>query len=163
MEALYGNVLDRAVHPLNLATHPRVVGLREPVFDPVCATDHVKAHGAGVDGVPVTGLFGELNAIIGENGMDPVGHDRHQVLQELPHRFSVGLIDELRDCKFTGSVDAHEQIKLSLCRLHLGDVDAEEPNGVRLNFCRVGLPPPLNIWQARDAMPLQTAMQCGPR
>jgi hypothetical protein len=50
------------------------------------------------------------------------------VLQELPRRLPVGLLDEPGDREFAGSVDAREQGELSLRGLHLGDIDVEEPD-----------------------------------
>jgi len=37
-------VLDRAVHPLNLAIGPWMVGLGQPVLNPVGIADHVEPH-----------------------------------------------------------------------------------------------------------------------
>ena len=73
MEALDGRVLDRAVHPFDLAIGPWMVGFGQPVLDPVGLADHVKAHRPGVNGLPVPRLLCELDAIVGENGMDLVG------------------------------------------------------------------------------------------
>ena len=74
VKALDGCFLDSAVHSLDLAVGPRVVGLGEPMLDPVGFADHVEAHWPGIDGVPVSGLLCELNTVIGENGMDLIGH-----------------------------------------------------------------------------------------
>jgi hypothetical protein len=75
MEALNGRVLDRAVHPLDLAVRPRMVRLGQPVLDAVGLADHVEAHGPGGDGVPVPRLLGELDAVVCENGVDLMGAD----------------------------------------------------------------------------------------
>jgi hypothetical protein len=42
------------------------------VLDAVSFAEHVEAHLPGVGGVPVPGLVGELDAIIGLNRVDPV-------------------------------------------------------------------------------------------
>lgn len=73
IEAFYRCVFDRAVHPLDLAIGPRVVWLREAVLDTVGLADHVEAHGPGRDGVAIPRLLGELNAVVGENGVDLIG------------------------------------------------------------------------------------------
>lgn len=75
MKALDGGVLDRPVHPLDLAICPRMVRLGQTVLDPASPrslgpvaqrlldlADHVEAHRPGVEGVPVPGLLGELDA-----------------------------------------------------------------------------------------------------
>ena len=73
MEAFDGRVLDRAVHPFGLAIGPRVVWLCEAVLDIVGLADHVEAHGPGRDGAAISRLLGELNAVVGEDGVDLIG------------------------------------------------------------------------------------------
>ncbi len=109
IEAFYRCVFDRAVHPLDLAIGPRVVWLREAVLDTVGLADHVEAHGPGRDGVAIPRLIGELNAVVGENGVDLIGHCFKHVLQELPGRLPIRLIDELGHGKLACAVDADEQ------------------------------------------------------
>jgi hypothetical protein len=73
MQALDGGLVDRAVHPFDLAIGPWMVGFGQPVLDPVGLADHVEARLPGIDGIPVPRLLCELDAVIGENGMDLVG------------------------------------------------------------------------------------------
>ncbi len=113
MVALYGGLFDRAVHPLNLAVGPWMVGFRQAMFDPVGLTDHVKAHWPRINGVPVAGLLGELNAIIGENGMDLTGHGFEHILKKLPSGAPVSLIDELRHGELAGAINADKEIELA--------------------------------------------------
>lgn len=108
MEAFDRRVLDRAVHPLDLAVRPRMVRLGQPMLDPVVLADHVEAHLPGAGGVPIAGLIGELDAIIGQDRVDAIGHDTQKVLEEFPGRLPVGLVDELGDRELAGSVDRHE-------------------------------------------------------
>lgn len=161
VEALDGCLLDRAVHPLDLAVGPRMVRLGQPVFDPVRLADHVEAHRPGADGVPVAGLLGELDAVVGQYGVDLVGHRLQQALQELPSRAPIRRFNELGDGELGGPVDAHEEIELTLGSLHLGDVNVEEPDGVTLELLSSGLVA-LDIRQARDAVTLKAAMQRRP-
>ena len=62
--ALDGRVLDRAVHALDLAIRPWVVGLGRPMLDAVGLTHHVEAHRPRDVGVPLAGLLGELDAVV---------------------------------------------------------------------------------------------------
>ena len=71
MEALDGRLFDSAVHPLDLSVGPGVVRLREPVLDVVRLADHVEAHLALLCSVTVARLLGKLNAIIGQDRVDP--------------------------------------------------------------------------------------------
>lgn len=102
VEAFDGSVLDRAVHPLDLAVGPRMIGFGVAVLDPVGFTDHVESHLPGVDGVSGPGPLGELDAVIGQDRVDPVRNHRQQVFQELPRRPPVGLFDELGDRELAG-------------------------------------------------------------
>ena len=52
----------------------------------------------------------------------------------------------------------HEQVELSFGRLHLGDVDVKEPDGVTLEPLSFRLVT-VDIGQAGDAMPLQASVQ----
>ena len=158
MEAFDGRVLDRAVHSLDLAVGPRVVGLCEAMFDPVGLTDHVETHGPRINGVAVPRLLGELNAVVGENGVDLIGHCFEHVLQELPGRLPVCLVDELGHGKFARAVNADEQKQLALSSLHLGDVDVKEADGVALELLALRLVA-LHVRQPRNAMALQAPMQ----
>lgn len=74
VEAFDGGVLDCPVHPLDLAVGPGMVGLGEAVLDPVRLADRVETHLPGIDGVPVPGLLSELDAVIGQDRVDPVGN-----------------------------------------------------------------------------------------
>lgn len=158
VEPFHSRVLDRAIHPLDLAVGPRVVGLGQSVLDAVGLADHVEAHRPGIDGVAVPRLLGELDAIVGQYGVDLIGHGFEHVLQELPGRLSVGCCNELGDGEFGSPVNADEQIELPFAGLHFGDVDVKESDGVALELLALGLVA-LDIRQARDAMSLQAAMQ----
>jgi len=72
VEALDGRLFDGPVHPLDLPVGPRMVRFGEPVLDAILLADHVEAHLTRPGGVAVAGLLGELDAIIGQDGMDAV-------------------------------------------------------------------------------------------
>ncbi len=65
-----------------------MVGLGQAVLDPVGFADHVETHWQGIDGVAVQGFLGKLDAVIGENDVDPIGHGFQQMLEELPGHLS---------------------------------------------------------------------------
>ena len=70
MKAFDGGFLDRAIHSLNLAAHSGMPHLREAVFDPVLATNAVEDVR---EGVRIQGPVGELNAVVGQHGVDLIG------------------------------------------------------------------------------------------
>ena len=139
VEPLDRGVLDRAVHSLDLAIGPRMVGFGQSVLDAVRRADHVEAHRPGIDGVAVPGLLGELDAVVGQDRVDLVGHGFEHVLKELLSCLSVSSCNELSDSELGCSVDTDEEKELSLSRLHLGDVDVEEPGGVAFELLAFGL------------------------
>ncbi len=147
MEALNGGLLDGAVHPLDLAVGPWMVRLGELVFDVVGLADYVEAHLARPGGVAVAGLLGELDAIIGQNRMDPVGYGFEQVFEELPCCSPVSLVDQLGDRELAGAVDRDEQIELAFGSLHLGNIHVEEADRVTFEALTLGLVP-LDVGQA---------------
>ena len=63
VEPFDGRIFDCPVHAFDLAVGPGVVRLGQPVLDGVGFADHVEAHRPGIDGVPVSGLLGEFDAI----------------------------------------------------------------------------------------------------
>lgn len=139
VEAFDGCIFDRAVHPLDLPIGPWMVRLGEAVLDVVCLADHVEAHLARPGGVAIARLLGELDAIIGQDRVDTVGHGFQQVIEELPCGSPVGLVDQPGDCELAGSVDGDEQVQLAFGRLHLRDVHVEEANGISLEALPFGL------------------------
>ena len=89
MVAFDGGVLDGAVHSLDLAVGPRVVGLGEAVLDAVFTADLVEAVDAHASGpaIPVAWQVGKLDApfdclpaavaqdrIVGQDGVQVVWH-----------------------------------------------------------------------------------------
>lgn len=118
----------------------------------------VETHRAGVDGVPVLRLFCELNAIIRQNRLGLIGRGLEHVLQKFPGCFSVGIYNELGDGELGRLVNSDKEKELVLGSLHLGNVDVKESDGITLEFPALGLAT-FDIRHARDAVPLQTAVQ----
>ena len=128
------------------------------MLDPVGPTDHVEAHRSGIDGAPVARLLGELDAIIGENGVDLIGQGFDHALQKLPGGLSVSRSNELGKRELVCPVDADEEVELAFSRLNLGNVEVEKPYWIALEPVALGLVA-FDIQQARDAMTLKAPMQ----
>ena len=139
-------VLDGAVHPFDLAVGPWMVGLGQPVLDAVGLADHVEAHWPGVDAVSVPGLLCELDSVVGQDGVDLIGHRFEHVLKELPGSLSVSGGNELGDGELGRPVYAHKEKEPALGGLHLGNINVEEPDGVALELLPLGLVT-FDIWQ----------------
>ena len=84
MLALDGGVLDGAVHAFDLTIGPWVVGLGKPMLDAVLVADLIEAVDAIACGpaIAIAGLVGELDAIVGHDGVEPVGHGFEQRFEE---------------------------------------------------------------------------------
>ncbi len=108
--AFYGGILDRTVHSLDLSICPWMVGFGQSMFNPVRLADHVEAHLSGIDGISVSGLLCELDAIICQDGVDFVGHKFHNILQKFPSSASIRRFGELGDGELAGAVNGNEQI-----------------------------------------------------
>ena len=84
-------VLDRSVHPLDLAVCPGVIDFGQPVFDFVFIANTAEDV---PEGIFLPGLIGELDAVVGQNRMDPVGNGFDKVAQEVRgNRFCMALME----------------------------------------------------------------------
>jgi hypothetical protein len=61
--------------------------------------------------------------------VDLIRHGFEHVLQKLPSRLSVRILDKLGHSKLVRAGAADEQNQLSFSSLHLGDVDLKEADG----------------------------------
>lgn len=101
--------------------------LGQPVLDAVLTATHIEhvGHVASSRPVGITGREGELDAVVGENCVNPVWHRCNQSHEEGRSRRSTSLPDDLDEGKFTRPVNGNVEVELALGRLHLGDVDME--------------------------------------
>ena len=151
------SILDRSVHPLDLAVGPWMVRFGQSVFNLIGLADHVETHGPRIRYVTIAGLFGELDAIIGQDRMNAIRDDFEKHFEELSSGLAICLVYELGDSKLAGPVNAHEHIQLALGGLNLRDVDVKESDWVALEALPLRFVP-LDVGQARDAMPLKAPM-----
>ncbi|BCI67451.1 hypothetical protein AAJCM20276_20750 [Acetobacter aceti] len=159
MEAFDGCILDRAVHPLNLPIRPGMTGFRQAMFDPVGFADPVEAHGTRPGCASVTGLLGELDAIVRQNGMNPIRDDAQKRFEKLSGRSSVGFVHKLRLRKLACAVYGDEKTKLSFCCLDFGNIEVKEPDRIAFEALVLRFVA-FNVRQTRNPVTLKTAMQC---
>ena len=157
---LDGRVLDGAVHPLGLSVGPGMIGLSQPMFNPVFCTYAVERVAAEPGGRArsVFWQIGELDSIVGEHDLDPVGHGGGEGLQEGARGLCISLVDELSDSKLGGAVDRYVEIELALRGLHFGDVDMKLADRIGLELA-LGRSFAFDLRQAGDPMTLKAAMQ----
>ncbi|MDB5578151.1 MAG: hypothetical protein JWR80_3327 [Bradyrhizobium sp.] len=84
MVAFDGGLLDRAVHPLDLAVSPWMPDFGEPMLDAVLVAAHVEhvRHVPRCGTIGVARREGELDAVIGQDGVNLVRHRSDQGDQE---------------------------------------------------------------------------------
>ena len=173
VEAPDGGLFDRPVHPLDLAVGPRMLRLGQAMVDVgkgasvlegvrserLFAFDHVADLGRAPGGA--AGI-GEVGAVVGEHGVDFVGHCLDEGPQEVGGGARGGFYMQFGEGELGGPVDRDEQVEPAFGGLDLGDVDMEIANWIALELPlarRVAL----DIGQPGDAVALQTAMQRGSR
>ena len=161
MVSFHCRVLNRSVDQLDLAIGPGMVWLGQAVLDPICLVGHIEAHFPRICCVPVGGLLGERDVVIGEDRVDSIGDGLEQMLEELPCGLAVCLVHELRDCKLACPVNANKEIELTLHSLNLGNVDMKEADGVTIELLALRLVT-LDIRQAGNAVPLKATLQRQP-
>ncbi len=110
---LHRCVLDRAVHPFDLAIRPWMIWLGQPVLDPIGCANHVETHGSGIGCVPVSGLLCELDAVVCQDPVNLIGHALQQVLKELPCCLAVCLFDQLCNSELAGAVNGDKEMQLA--------------------------------------------------
>src|SRR6516164_2244687 len=160
MVALNGGFLEGSVHPLDLAVGPGMVGLGQPVLDVICITKHVEH----VDAPPSRGpepvrrQVCELDAIVGEHGVDLVGDSFDQSFQEVGSCPAIGLRMQLGVGPLRCPVDRHEQIELALLSSYLSNIEMEVADRIGLELPFGGFVAP-RFRQATDPMALEAPMQ----
>ncbi len=143
VEAPDGCVLDGAVHSLDLAVGPGMPWLGQSVInvgegagvfkrvrsERLTLHDHLADFGGGPD---FTLRIGEVDAVVGQNGVDFVGHRLDQAAQEVGRGACCCLCVQLGEGELACAVDGDEEVELALGSLYLGDVDMEVADGVGL-------------------------------
>jgi hypothetical protein len=125
--ALDGGVLNGAVHTLDLAVDPGMVHLGQPVLDAVLAADAVE----DVLRVPDVPLArGEMDAVIGQDGMDLLGDGLDQLTQELSSFHFARVRDQADEGELARAIGGHEEAQLSFLAAEFGKVDVELADGI---------------------------------
>ena len=79
-----------------------------------------------------------MGSIIGQHDADPVGHGFDKVAQEITCSFAQGFAMKLDEGEFARAINGHEEIEPAFRRLHFGDIDVEEADGVALELLTPG-------------------------
>ena len=155
VEALNRGLLYGSVHPFDLSVGPRMLQFCKPVLDAVLSADTIEDV---FEGISIPLAIRELDAIIGEDGVDEVGDGRDEIAQELGRDHLSGFVVQFDKGKLAGPINGHEEIELALVGLDFGDIDMEEADRVALELLLRRLVA-LDIRQPADVVALETAVQ----
>jgi len=113
--ALDGRLLDGPVHPLDLTVRPGVFRFRQAMLDAVAPTGPIEwmAAALGRGPIPVPRHIGELNAVIGQDGMDLVGNGFGKGVEEGRYGHRVGALDDLDEGELRRPVDGDIEVELA--------------------------------------------------
>jgi len=153
--AFDGCFLDGAVHPLDLTIRPGMLDLSQSMFDTALPTRTAEDV---LEGETVPSTIRELNAVVGQYSVKPVGNSFDEILQKLGRLQLPRLSMQFNKGKFAGAVDRNEQIQLPFGCLYLGNIDVEIADWIALELFLRGLAA-LDLRQTRDAMALKAAVQ----
>ena len=169
VEAPDGRVLERAVHAFDLTVGPGMAWLGQAMVDVVLRAGILEGmrterlvvvHGAADLGCGRADVPGrdEVRAVVGQHGVDPVGHGLDECAQEVTGDAARGFLVQLDKGELGCTVDGNQKVEPALCRVDLGDVDVElaERVGLELATDRGGA---LDLWQLGDVVSLEAAMQ----
>lgn len=153
--AAHGRLFQGSVHALDLPIRPGMIDLCETMLDAMFVTYAVENV---VEGVFMPLLIGELNTVVGQNGMYFIRHDSNEVAQELSGLHLSTFLMQLGIGELGGAIYRHEQAEFAFLRVYFGNVDMEVADGILFELLLRGLVA-FHFRQAADAMALITSMQ----
>lgn len=130
VEALDGCFLDGSVHAFDLAVGPGMFRLGQAVVEVGLGAGELEGMGAEElsaflcepdlrgCGTAIAGR-GEMHSVVGEQGVDFVGHGLDQRVQEVGRNPLGGLLMDLDEGELRGPVDGDQAVKLALLGANL--------------------------------------------
>ena len=79
---------------------------------------------------------GELDAVLGEHGVDVIRNGLDEGPEQGGLRLRIGLFHELDHSELRGAVDGYEQVELAFSGPHLDQVDVEEADWIGVELLR---------------------------
>lgn len=127
---------------------------------PCCQQGPVEGMAAPSGGgtIPVFGQVSELDAVVGQHGVDLIRDGRHHLIEEGLSRRTRGFFHQSGEGKLRGPVHRHEEIELAFLGADLSNIDVKLADRVALE----GLPGGLvagDLGQTADPVALQAAVQ----
>ena len=158
--AFDGCLLDRPVHPFDLAICPGMPGLGQSMLytvSPACPVEWMAAE-PGCWSVAVLGDVGELDAVVGQHRVYFVRNSGNQCFQEVRRRPGGGTLDEVDKGELGGPIYRDIEVEFAFGGLHLSQIDVKIADCVGLELLSRRLVA-IHLRQSRNSMALQTSMQ----
>ena len=173
----HGAFLESAVHALDRAIGPGVVGLREAILNAELLADPLESVHA-VDwtvfakgwrrrrspprlGSTAALELDEVDAVIGKHSVDVIRHEGDELVEEVGGDAAGGLRVELGESELGSAVDCDEEVKLAFSCADLGQVEVKEADGIGLELPFAGRGGAWDFRQAADTVALEAAMEGG--
>ena len=102
--------------------------------------------------VSISGLLGELDAVVHKDCVYLVWNGFQHGLSKLRGRLAICFVDQLQNGKLAGSINSYKEIQLTLIGTKLSDINLEIANRISFELLPLELIA-LYIWQSRNAMP----------
>ena len=155
IEFFDGGFFAGGVHALDLAIGPGLRGGGQPVCHGMFIADPCKDV---CEGLCIPFPVREWDAVIGEPGVDVVGHGSDEVAQELGRHRLDGFGVQLSIRELQRAVDGDTHRELGFCGTYCGNIEVEVVE--RLGLARFLLRlVAFRVRQAADAMPLKAMVQ----
>lgn len=167
--AFDGSVLDRPVHALDLSIGPRMFRSGRSMFDIVPSASVFEGMSSEYfaicdcfpderNGRATSTWRGELDAIVGQNGVDLIWDGRDQAQQELSGNGRRGFLVQFDEGKLRCAINGDEHVELALLGANFGNVDMEIADRIGFELLPGG-PVAFDISKLGNAVPLKAAMQ----
>jgi hypothetical protein len=120
--SLHRSVFDGSVHALDLPVGPWMIGFGKPVFDSMKEAEPVEGVSTEACGWALTVLrqVGELDAVVGEHGVDAVRNSFDERFEERGGGSHVGSFHQFDHSELRSPIDGDEQVELAFGGPHLG-------------------------------------------
>lgn len=150
-------LFDAPVHALDLSIRPRMIGLGQTMFNPMRLANFIELQLAFA---LRPRLMGKLRAVVGQDGMNLVGHGFDEPAQKSASGLAFRALMQLGEDKLGCSINGDKEIELAFIGAHMTDVQVKVADGICFEAFFLGCFA-FGCGQPVDAMALEAAIQAG--
>ena len=125
--ALNSGFFDGAVHTLDLAVSPGMIGFGKSMVDAMQQAGAIEGMAAKAGGWSLSILWkiSELDAVVGEHGVNAIRNCSDQRFEESRSSLHVSTLDQLHESELRNAVDSHEEVELAFRGANFRQIDTE--------------------------------------